>query len=80
MKDLGTLGGSYAQANAINEAGFITGTSQTAAMFVVTHAFIYQKSATGGTMRDLGALGGHSSYGMAINAYNHVAGYSTRAT
>ena len=49
MKDLGTLGGSYAQANAINEAGFITGTSQTAAMFVVTHAFIYQKSATGGT-------------------------------
>jgi len=78
MKDLGTLGGAYAQANAINEAGFITGTAQTAAMFVVTHAFIYQKSATGGTMRDLGVLGGHSSYGMAINAYNHVVGYSTR--
>jgi probable HAF family extracellular repeat protein len=78
MKDIGTLGGSYAQANAINEAGFITGTSQTAAMFVTTHAFIYQKSATGGQMRDLGVLGGLSSYGMAINAYNHVAGYSTR--
>ena len=28
MKDLGTLGGAYAQANAINEAGFITGTAQ----------------------------------------------------
>jgi probable HAF family extracellular repeat protein len=40
MKDLGTLGGPYAQANAINEAGFITGTAQTAAMFVTTHAFI----------------------------------------
>ena len=77
MKDLGTLGGPYAQANAINEAGFITGTAQTWAMFVTTHAFIYQKSATGGQMSDLGVLGGLSSYGMAINAYNHVAGYST---
>ena len=78
MKDIGTLGGSYAQANAINEAGFITGTAQTWAMFVTTHAFIYQASATGGQMRDLGMLGsGLSSYGMAINAYNHVAGYST---
>jgi probable HAF family extracellular repeat protein len=78
MRDIGTLGGSYAQANAINEAGFITGTAQTWAMFVTTHAFIYQSSATGGKMRDLGMLGsGPSSYGMAINAYNHVAGYST---
>jgi probable HAF family extracellular repeat protein len=78
MKDIGTLGGSYAQANAINEAGFITGTAQTWAMFVTTHAFIYQSSATGGKMRDLGMLGsGLSSYGMAINGYNHVAGYST---
>jgi probable HAF family extracellular repeat protein len=78
MKDIGTLGGSYAQANAINEAGFITGTAQTWAMFVTTHAFIYQASGTGGKMRDLGMLGsGLSSYGMAINGYNHVAGYST---
>ena len=29
MMDIGTLGGSYAQAYAINDAGFITGTSQT---------------------------------------------------
>jgi probable HAF family extracellular repeat protein len=81
MTDIGTLGGPYAQANAINEAGFVTGTAQTWAMFVTTHAFIYQPSATsgptGGQMRDLGVLGGLSSYGMAINAYNHVAGYST---
>ncbi len=43
MIDIGTLvGGSSAQANAINEAGFITGTSRTGAMFVTTHAFIYQ--------------------------------------
>jgi probable HAF family extracellular repeat protein len=82
MKDIGTLGGSYAQANAINEAGFITGTAQTWAMFVTTHAFIYQAPANSGPaisgpMRDLGVLGGLSSYGMAINGYNHVAGYST---
>jgi probable HAF family extracellular repeat protein len=80
MRDIGTLGGPYAQANAINEAGFVTGTAQTWAMFVTTHAFIYQPSATSGPtgqMRDLGVLGGNSSYGMAINAYNHVAGYST---
>ena len=32
MIDIGTLGGPYAQANAINDAGFITGTSQTGAM------------------------------------------------
>jgi probable HAF family extracellular repeat protein len=76
MKDIGTLGGSYAQANAINEAGFITGTSQTGAAVLTTHAFIYQASAAR-PMRDLGVLGGFSSYGMAINGYNHVAGYST---
>jgi probable HAF family extracellular repeat protein len=80
MRDIGTLGGSYAQANAINEAGFVTGTAETWAMFVTTHAFIYQASATGGQMRDLGVLGGLSSYGTAINAFNHVAGYSTIKT
>lgn len=80
MTDLGTLGGSYAQANAINDTGAITGTSETPAMlFPTTHAFIYCQSCLGlgPQMRDLGVLGGNSSYGMAINGYNHVAGYST---
>ena len=81
MINIGTLGGPYAQAYAINDAGFITGTSQTGAMFVQTHAFIYQAAATSGAsvaMRDLGVLGGLSSYGMAINnKNNHVVGYST---
>jgi probable HAF family extracellular repeat protein len=79
MKDLGTLGGAYAQANAINEAGFITGTAQKGGFVVTTHAFIYRPIvSTRERMRDLGVLGGLSSYGMAINAYNHVVGYSTR--
>lgn len=78
MINLGTLGGSFAQAYAINDAGYITGTAETQAAVPTTHAFIYgPQSAIPGSMHDLGVLGGSSSYGMAINAYNHVAGYST---
>ena len=78
MIDIGTLGGSYAQAYAINNAGLITGTAQTAAAIGTTHAFLYCPSCAGPAQkRDLGVLGGNSSYGMAINDYNHVVGYST---
>jgi probable HAF family extracellular repeat protein len=84
MIDIGTLGGGYAQANAINDAGYITGASQTRGMgpMALTHAFIYQPVPGMGPqpsepMRDLGVLGGFSSYGMAINSNSHVAGYST---
>jgi probable HAF family extracellular repeat protein len=83
MIDIGTLGGGYARANAINDAGYITGASQTRGMgsMATTHAFIYQLPSPPyrryQPMVDLGVLGGFSSYGMAINSYNHVAGYST---
>jgi probable HAF family extracellular repeat protein len=78
MTDIGTLGGAYAQAYAINDAGFITGTAQIRAPGPVTHAFMYStKGAGSASMRDLGVLGGYSSYGTAINNYNHVAGYSS---
>jgi probable HAF family extracellular repeat protein len=81
MLDLGTLGGSYAQAYAINDAGYITGTSETTAVVKTTHAFIYQQAVPYlPRMHDLGVLGGHSSYGLAINANNHVVGYSTLKT
>jgi probable HAF family extracellular repeat protein len=85
MTDIGTLGGAYAQANAINDAGYITGASQTQGMgfMVTTHAFIYQVPSAPyprrARMADLGVLGGLSSYGTAINSYNHVVGYSTIA-
>ena len=86
MIDIGTLGGAYAQAYAINDAGYITGASQTQGMgaMLTTHAFIYRQPSptypwfTG--MVDLGVLGGVSSYGMAINNFNHVVGYSTIAS
>jgi probable HAF family extracellular repeat protein len=86
MIDIGTLGGAYAQAYAINDAGYITGASQTQGMgpMVTTHAFVYQAPRPPyprhQRMTDLGVLGGFSSYGMAINSYNHVAGYSTIGT
>ena len=86
MIDIGTLGGAYAQAYAINDAGYITGASQTQGMgpMLTTHAFIYRLPTAPyrryNRMVDLGALGGLSSYGMAINSYNHVAGYSTITT
>ncbi len=83
MIDIGTLGGAYAQAYAINDAGFVTGTSGLNDMsaLAATHAFIYQPLSSGEQytepMRDLGTLGGLSSCGMSINAANHVVGYST---
>jgi len=82
MLDLGTLGGAYAQANAINDNGFVTGWSQTtgpASVLSQTHAFLYQIVGPGSPiplMRDLGTLGGTNSYGTCINANNHVVGYS----
>jgi probable HAF family extracellular repeat protein len=81
MIDIGTLGGPYAQAYAINDMGFVTGNSATAAGDVkATHAFIYQPISitmrATKQMRDLGTLGGEASYGMSINAANHVVGYS----
>ena len=80
MIDLGTLGGAFAQAFAINDSGFITGNSQLRATTTnVVHAFLAPAPMAAGAigMRDLGTLGGAFSYGMAINANNHVVGYST---
>lgn len=83
MVDIGTLGGSYARTNAINDEGFVTGTSQVddVALPGGTHAFIYQPLSPterhSEPMRDIGTLGGNSSYGMSINNNNHVVGYST---
>jgi probable HAF family extracellular repeat protein len=86
--DIGTLGGAYAQANAVNDRGFVTGASQVQGWgpMLTTHAFLYQPlsssmSPVNKPMRDLGVLGsGLSSYGTAINSNNHVAGYSTLKT
>jgi len=69
VTDLGTLGGSFVFASAINNRGEVIGhstTNGTAAM----HAFIYSN----GALKDLGTLGGTNSYGYAINDSGQAVG------
>ena len=71
ITDLGTLGGGFAEARAINDVGQVVGLSETAAG--EQHAFVW--TAAGG-MKDLGTLGGTFSRAFAINHLGHVAGVS----
>jgi probable HAF family extracellular repeat protein len=74
MTDLGTLGGTFSSASAINELGQVTGVADTAGG--ASHAFRW--TAAGG-MRDLGTLGGTFSYASAINAPGQVTGSADTA-
>jgi probable HAF family extracellular repeat protein len=72
LRDLGTLGGQFAQAFSINNAGLVTGAAQVLAE--AFHAFIWD-GVSG--MRDIGTIGGDSSSGIFVNQSSHVAGNST---
>jgi probable HAF family extracellular repeat protein len=67
---LGTLGGPSSWATAINEAGDVTGLSQTASG--EARAFLWRE----GRMIDLGTLGGSSSEPVALNDRGDVVGIS----
>jgi probable HAF family extracellular repeat protein len=73
MRDIGTLGGTSAEAFGINDAGSIAGDSTTAGG--ARHAFVYEK----GLMRDLGTLGGSLSRALSINNGGQVVGFSSLA-
>src|SRR5262249_42592121 len=77
MADLGTLGGRFGDATAINNAGQITGSSYVAGD-VAYHAFLYTGTpGSGGSMADLGTLGGQNSRGFAINVAGQIVGWSS---
>jgi probable HAF family extracellular repeat protein len=71
VTDLGTLGGAWSKAEAVNNAGQVTGTSADANRRA--RAFVY----AGGAMKNLGTLEGHTaSFAHGINDAGDVAGYS----
>ena len=68
MTNLGTLGGTYSQADWINSSAQIVGDSYTSTG--ADHAFLY----SGGSMEDLGALGGTGSVANWINNSGQIVG------
>jgi len=72
MQDLGTLGGGFSWADAINDAGQVAGYSLTSGN-TAWHPFLY----SGGVMHDLGSFGGDVGEARAINAAGVVVGYSS---
>ena len=72
MTDLGTLGGSFSIAFAINDEGQVVGESSTSGDNSTTHAFLYE----GNGMHDLGTLGGSFSRALGINNAGQIVGVS----
>jgi probable HAF family extracellular repeat protein len=70
MSDLGTLGGGFSRAFAINPRSQVVGTGSTASG--EQHAFIWDR----GVMTDLGTLGPNFTFGiaLAINPRGDVVG------
>lgn len=69
--DIGTFGGRESIAAAINDAGWVTGSAQTAGN--QWRAYRFHKNSG---LRQLDTLGGQSSTGTAINEHGHVVGHA----
>ena len=68
--DLGTLGGGYSAARAVNDQGDVAGESSLPDFS--QRAFVWRH----GVMRDMGTLGGEFSGATGINNHGQVVGYS----
>jgi len=68
LLDLGTLGGFFSSATALNDSGRVVGFSQPSGNFVPPHAFLY----VDGQMTDLGTLGGPFSVANGISQSGKV--------
>jgi len=80
MTNIGSLGGGYTVAEAINDAGQIVGLSAPSGGLPLNsssfqHAFLY----SGGIMIDLGTFGGLNSTAMGINAVGQIVGTAQTA-
>jgi probable HAF family extracellular repeat protein len=73
-RNLGSLGGSFGGANAINERGQVAGGSNLEGD-QAQHAFLWER----GKMHDLGSLGGHNSTANWLNEAGDVIGVSGTA-
>jgi probable HAF family extracellular repeat protein len=72
VTDLGTLGGTFAFAFAVNNRGQVTGISTTTGD-AYEHTFLWQD----GVMTDIGTLGGIATQANSINDRGQIAGIST---
>jgi probable HAF family extracellular repeat protein len=75
VKEIGTLGGTFSWATAVNDQGWVAGYSSLTGDSAV-HAFVWQK----GVMRDLGTLGGPNSMSFAVSEGGVVAGAAETST
>jgi probable HAF family extracellular repeat protein len=69
VTDLGTLGGAYSIATAINGAGQVAGEADAGG---ADHAYFFD----GTTMNDLGTFGGADSHAFGVNSSGQVAGFA----
>jgi probable HAF family extracellular repeat protein len=75
VADIGTLGGTFGEANAVNNKGWVVGDANLPGD-TVRHAFRWRK----GLIKDLTTLGGPNSIAFSLNERGEVTGYSDTST
>jgi probable HAF family extracellular repeat protein len=75
VADIGTLGGIFGEATAVNNKGWVAGDASLPGNSV-RHAFLWRK----GLIKDLKTLGGRKSFASSLNDSGQVTGYSDTST